>query len=144
MPRLAPPAVLAALMAALVAPPAHAYSARNKLTVFATSDPQVMEVVGRSGSAGPDFFCAAGEFARGPLGARASDRLVIVEPVSRSARFNGRRSLLMAVVPRGTPLPRPTGLVLDPSHVGENLSVAHARFLCNSLTRDRGRRGLFD
>ena len=131
-----PSPVPAALVAALAMLPvtASAYTARNNLSVFATSDPRVIEVVGRSGSGGSDFFCAAGEFARGPLGAGATDRLVVVEPVARNPRFNNRRSVLMAVVPPDTPLPR-GGLILDPSRPGENLSVGHATFLCNHVRR---------
>lgn len=134
-----PTAILAALLVLATALPAAAYIARNRLTVFETSDPRVMEVVGRSGSGGSDFFCAAGEFARGPLGAGATDRLVVVRPASRNPRFNNRRSVLIAVVPPGTPVPR-GGLILDPGHVGENTTVAHAQFLCNSVQRG----GLFD
>lgn len=131
--------VLALLASLIVLPvPAEAFVARNKLTVFQTADPRVMEVVGRTGSGGSDFFCAAGQYARGPLRAGATDRLVVVEPVSRNPRFNNRRTVLIAVVPPGTPLPR-GGLLLDPSFVGENLTVAHARFLCNFT-----RRGSFD
>lgn len=134
-------ALLPALLAAAVALPALAdpFFARNKLRVFSTADPRVMEVLAQPGSAGPQFFCAAGEYARGPLRAGASDRLVVIDPVSRKARFNGQRTVLIALVPRGTPLPRRTGILVDASRVGENLSVAHARFLCNA---DR-RRGVF-
>jgi hypothetical protein len=136
---MSPTSILALLLAFLTAlpVPASAFTARNSLVVFPTSDPRVMEVVGASGSGGSDFFCAAGEFARGPLGARASDRLVVVEPVSRNPRYNNRRSVRIAVVPRGTPVPR-GGLILNPAFVGENLSVGHAAFLCNLTRRGRG------
>lgn len=128
---------LALLALSIVLPvPADAFTARNRLTVFSTSDAGVMEVVGRSGSGGSDFFCAAGEYARGPLGARATDRLVVIEPVSRNPRFNNRRTVVMALVPPETPLPR-GGLLLDPAYVGENLTVGHARFLCNVVRRTR-------
>lgn len=128
--------ILTALTALALAVPAAAYTARNSLIVFPTEDPRVMEVVGESGSGGSDFFCAAGEFARGPLGAGAADHLVVVEPVSRNPRYNNRRTVRIALVPRGTPLPR-GGLLLDPSYVGENLTVGHARFLCNLVQRGR-------
>ena len=87
---------------------AEPYFARNKLRVFETADPGVMEVLAQPGSAGAQFFCAAGEYARGPLGARSTDRVVVVAPASRSAdpRFRGQRTVKFALVPRGTPLPR--------------------------------------
>ena len=143
MPRTIRAALAATLLAAaLVAPgiaPADPFFARNRLLVYSTPEPGVMEVLSLPGTGGSEFFCAAGEYARGPLRARATDRVVVVEPVGPSRRFDGRDSVFMAVVPRGTPLPRQTGLLLDPSYVGENLSVAHAQFLCNSQNR-RGRR----
>ena len=132
--------ILATLLGLALALPAAAdpFFARNKLRVFETADPRVMEVLAQPGSAGPQFFCAAGEYARGPLRAAAADRLVVVDPVSRKARFRGQRTVLIALVPRGTPLPRRTGILIDAGHVGENLSVAHAQFLCNQERR-RGR-----
>lgn len=142
--RLAPLlAVLLALGAASPPVPAAAdpFFARNGHRVFSTSDPRVMEVLAQPGSAGPQFFCAAGEYARGPLRAQATDRLVVVDPVSRKPRFNGQRTVLIALVPRGSGVPRRTGLLVDPGYVGENLSVGHAQFLCNQQRR-RGR--LFD
>ena len=103
-----------------------------------------MEVVERPGlMAGPQYFCAAGEYARGPLRARATDRVVLVAPATRSPARNGQRTALIQLVPRGTPLPREEGLIsslfVSASDVGENLSVAHAQFLCNS-DRRRGSR----
>ena len=116
---------------------AEPYFARNKLRVFETADPGVMEVLAQPGSAGAQFFCAAGEYARGPLGARSTDRVVVVAPASRSAdpRFRGQRTVKFALVPRGTPLPRQSGVLLSVDYVGENRSVGHAQFLCNQERR---------
>lgn len=129
-------AALALLLAALAMPAASdPFFARNKLRVYSTEQPGVMTVLAQPGSAGPQFFCAAGEYARGPLRARATDRLVLVEPVGRNPAFRNQRTVRIALVPRGTPLPRRTGLLVSADHVGENLSVAHAQFLCNSEPR---------
>lgn len=122
----------AALVLSLAAPlPAAAeFFARNSLRVFPTSDPRVMEVVPFGAAGGSEFFCAAGEYARGPLGARSTDSLVLVRGARPSPRFQGRRTVLIALVPRGTPLPR-GGLILSQRSVGENLTVGHSRLLCN-------------
>ncbi len=144
-------AAILTLAAALALTPipaaADAFLARNGVWVYSTGTPGVMKVVARPGgpTAGPQFFCAAGEYARGPLRARATDRVVLTAPAARDPAFNGRRTVLMQLVPRGTPLPRERGfidnLLISATEVGENLSVAHARFLCNS---DRRRGRLFD
>ena len=140
-----PLAILAAVAAFVSAPvgpaAADAFLGRNGLWVYGTDEPGVMKVVAETASAGPQFFCAAGGYARGPLGARANDRLVLVGPARRDPAFNGRRTVLIALVPNGTPLPRDTGLLVSAYDVGENLSVGTAQFLCNS---NRRRGSLFD
>ena len=141
----APIAALIAALALFVAPgpaAADAFLARNGVWVHSTGTPGVMEVVERPGPmAGPQYFCAAGEYARGPLRARATDRVVLVAPATRSPQFNGRRTALIQLVPRGTPLPRDEGLIdsltLSAHDVGEHVSVAHAQFLCNHDRRVR-------
>lgn len=132
------PFALAALIVALAAPlPAAAeFFARNGLRVFPTGDPRVMEVVPFGAAGGSEYFCAAGEYARGPLGARSTDKLVLVRGARPSPRFQGRRTALIALVPRGTPLPR-GGLILSQRSPGENLTVGHSRFLCNSAPNRR-------
>ena len=135
-------AAAALVLSALPGPAAaDAFLGRNGLWVYGTGEPGVMKVVSEFASAGPQFFCAAGGYARGPLRARANDRLVLVAPARRDPEFNGRRTVLIALVPNGTPLPRRTGILVSAHEVGENLSVAHAQFLCESERR-RGR--LFD
>lgn len=129
---LALPLLAFALASCAAADP---FFARNKLRVYPTEQPQVMTVLAQPGSAGPQFFCAAGEYARGPLGARATDRLVLVEPAFRNPAFRNQRTVRIALVPDGTPLPRRTGILVSANQVGENLSVAHAQFLCNSEPR---------
>ena len=134
--------VALALPLAPSAAAADAFLARNGVWVYSTELPDVMKVVARPGlTAGPQFFCAAGEYARGPLRARAADRVVVVSPAARDPAFNGRRTALIRLVPRGTPLPRDRGLIdsltLSVGDVGEHVSVAHAQFLCNHDRRAR-------
>jgi len=126
---------LAALAACTAEPPREGvYLARNDLRVVPFA-PDRFEVLARAGTAGPDYFCAAGDFAQRFLNAGATDRVVVVEP-SGPSRFNpGGRGMVFRVAPAGSVRPS-GGITVRTGRAGENRTVAHARALCE-VRRER-------
>lgn len=91
------------------------------------------EVYARVAMTGGDAFCAAGDFARSALGARATDRVTIVTGLGPSATRPNQRSVTFRLSG-----PDPQGFVgsgplIRPQRAGTSLTVANAQFLC----RDR-------
>jgi len=128
--------VAAALLALATAacndapPRPNSFTASNGLQVVQFA-PDRFEVLARPGSGAPDFYCAAGEFARRMLDARAADRVVVVEPVGPS-RFNpGGRGVTFTVEPQGSVSPD-RGFAARVNRVGANYTVAHSVAFCRS------------
>jgi hypothetical protein len=130
--------LLCVLAASLATPaPAERGLARNGLAV--AGDARGFEVFARAGIGGPDYFCAAGDFARTHLNARATDRVEIAGPLGPSATQAHRRSVVFVLRPAGTG--RNSGLdvlLLRPRAEGTSRSVAHAAHLCATLERRGG------
>jgi len=134
-------ASLAATVAAGLAAPAAAAAerglARNGLPV--AGDARGFEVFARAGIGGPDYFCAAGDFARTHLNARPTDRVEIARPLGPSATQVHRRSVVFVLRPAGTGGNRGLDAVLlRPRAEGTSRTVAHAAHLCTTLERRRG------
>jgi hypothetical protein len=103
---------------------------RNGLRV--TGDAGGFEVFPSGAAAGAAIFCAAGDFARRRLGARATDRVEILHPIGRSRTVPTRRSVVFVLRPKGSG--RNTGLdavLLRPGRSGVSRTVSAAESLCN-------------
>lgn len=125
------PALLAALPAL-----ADRGVARNGLAV--AGDAAGFEVFARAGIGGPDYFCAAGDFARTRLNARPTDRVEIAGPLGPSATRADRRSVVFVLRPAGAGGNRGLdAVILRPRAAGTSRSVAHAAHLCDVLERRR-------
>lgn len=111
-------------------PPPQDHVARNGLLVFERADGK-FEVLARPGTAGSDYFCAAGDFARVRLNAGATDRVVMVRPDGPSGTIPGGRSAIFTVGPPG---PRTQALIstVPMRRAGASLPVASAQALCRS------------
>jgi len=108
--------------------PVSAWEARNWLEVNPVGADR-FEVIGRPGSAGPDFWCAAGEYAFLVLGAKGPDRIYLVRergPSDTTPRLSAAHFALTP--PVGDTSPKPPLLSLRA--VGDNLSVSFARHFC--------------
>lgn len=109
-------------------------STRNGMN--AAGDAARFEVFPGRAAGGADLFCAAGDFARVHLGARATDRVELVGAPAPSLTRPGQRSVVFALRPQSAA--RPTGLdtvLLRPRAEGNSRSVAFAANLCNSIER---------
>jgi len=129
---------LGILLALLVALPASAEQgiARNGLSV--AGDAERFEVFARAGLGGRDYFCAAANFARVHLGARATDRVVIVGGLGPSLTRPNRRSVVFALRPPDTNRGNAFGdILLRPRVEGTSRNVATGESLCREpLARD--------
>ena len=115
---------------------AHAYTAKNRLTVEPVSS-AVYEVVGRTGGSGPqDFWCAAGEYAFSQ-GARNNSRIYLVSGRQPSVSKPGGTAVRYTLSPEDAGVtPISPELVLNVDVPGDNLSVASAREFCTlSISR---------
>ena len=130
--------VLAASVALLAAPATAATGlARNGMAV--AGDATAFEVFPGRAAGGTEVFCAAGDFARRHLDARATDRVEITGPIGPSRTRPGRRSVVFALRAAGTGNNRGLdALVLRPWAEGASRSVAFAEALCGVADRRRG------
>lgn len=108
---------------------AMAWQAENRHFVNPVSD-TVFEVVGRSGSGGPEFWCAAGDYARRVIGSSATQRIYVVRGPAPAMTRNWNRAVLFSFdEPKDVDL-RP-GFTLSVTRVGENLIAASAQSYCS-------------
>lgn len=106
-----------------------AWLADNRHTVEPISE-SVFEVVGRSGSGGPEFWCAAGDYARRALGASAAQRVYLVRGPAPAITRDWNRAVLFSLVqPQDADLT--PGFNLSVDRVGENLNAAMAQSYCS-------------
>ena len=107
---------------------AGAWTAENHHRVAPVSK-SVFEVVGRSGSAGPQYWCAAGDFARRVLGTSAVQRIYLVRGPGVAQTQNRNKAVLFSLT---SPDNSDTThrLTLSVKQVGSNLSTAMARQYC--------------
>jgi hypothetical protein len=82
-------------------------------------------------SNGRDYFCAAADYAIRYLGARTSDRLVIVVPEMPRTGPRDPKSVHFRVVPRSEvpELPGSQGAI-DPRRAGENRNIGGSHQFC--------------
>ncbi len=123
-----------------LAPPAAAERAMVRNGMVVQGDAPGFEVFPGRAAGGTDLFCAAGDFARRHLNARATDRVEIVHPPASTsgATRPGRRSVGFALRPPGSGANE--GLdrwLLRPGAVGTSRSVAFAESLCGVVERRR-------
>jgi hypothetical protein len=137
---IARPLILAAALALAAALPGAAeartrMTASNGLSVAGTAER--FEVFARARSGGSDYFCAAGEFARRVLRARATDRVTVVAGLGRSPTRTTQNSVTFALSGPDRTQPFVAPLLLRPGRSGSTMSVGHAEFLCNQTSRSR-------
>ncbi|MFK7754864.1 MAG: hypothetical protein AB8B51_20255, partial [Sedimentitalea sp.] len=105
-----------------------AFHAENRHAVNAVND-QVFEVIGRAGSAGSDYWCAAGDYAHRVLKAGSSSRIYIVRergtPVTSKRKLGVQFSLTAPEKTLETP-----GITLRVDRIGDSLNTAEARNYC--------------
>jgi len=107
---------------------AGAWTARNYHKVAPVSD-TVFEVVGRAGSGGQEFWCAAGDYSRRVLGASVTQRVYLVRGPAPAQTQNWNRAVLFSLVPPVGVDPG-TSLFLSLKRVGDNLSASAAQQYC--------------
>lgn len=87
------------------------------------------EVLAEAGDNGSTFFCAAGDYARGALRARTTDRVIQTAPYGPSTVYPERRAVPFTVAAQDeTETQAP--ILLQRHRAGQTLSVGHAEALC--------------
>lgn len=119
---------LAAGLLALMPTLAPAWQADNLHTVNPLPG-GAFEVIGEPGSAGPDFWCAAGDYAIRVLGVESTQRIYIVRGRGAPETSDRKAAVQFALSPANGPDPRQR-LFLSMRRVGDNLSAAFARNYC--------------
>lgn len=107
------------------------FVARNDLLVFPMPD-GTFEVQARAGTAGPQYFCAAGDYAWRRLNVPFASRIVVVRPDGPSTTNPGGRGMAFKIVPQGAASGEGQGWTVSMRRAGENYTVAHSRALCRS------------
>lgn len=110
------------------------FVAANDLLVYPMPD-GTFEVQARAGTAGPQYFCAAGDYAWTKLNVSPASRVVVVRPSGPSTTNPGGRGMLFTIAPQGSvgrTIESPNDFLVSMHKVGENFSVAHSRALCRS------------
>lgn len=107
---------------------AGAWTAANRHKVEQVSD-TVFEVVGKSGSGGQEFWCAAGDYARRELGSSATQRVYLVRGPAPAQTANWDRAVLFSLVPPQDVDLR-TSATLSMKRVGDNLNATMAQGYC--------------
>lgn len=122
-------------MMALIATPGSALAWRSYdwLQVNPVSE-TVFEVVGQPRSGGPQYWCAAGEYAFQVLGASTTDQLYLVRGRGPAVTVNRRSAVHFSLVKPDAPPPAPS-YSLSVTVVGEAMSVAVAWNYCNGRVR---------
>lgn len=103
------------------------YAGPNGLQVFGTA--QEFEILTIAGRGKSDYFCAAGRFARDKLGARNTDRVIVLSGRTPSRIQPNRFAVVFSVT--GPDGPRPRVARIAGPWRGQNSSVGHANALCN-------------
>ncbi|MEM1363820.1 MAG: hypothetical protein AAGF94_19345 [Pseudomonadota bacterium] len=110
------------------------FTASNGARVFPLGSGE-FEVITRSNSAWSGYFCGASDYARIRLGRSPSDRVVVTQAIGPARTVPpGGRSVIFRVVPSNSGLPRTR---FNPSirRVGDNMSIGHARAVCDNRTQ---------
>ncbi len=117
-----------ALCLALVPGAGSAWTAWNSLQVNPVRD-SAFEVLGQSGSANVDFWCAAGDYARRVLAAPLGQRIYVVRGRAEAETGNRRSAVQFSLQAPEQVVDKPIGL-LSVTRVGENISAAMAFDYC--------------
>lgn len=121
--------ILAALAATMLPLGAHAFTAKNRLTV-SQIDAAVFEVVGRPGSGAREIWCAAGDYARSQ-NVPSNTRIYLESGRQPAVSRPGRTAVRFTLSPEAAGVtPIPPQLVLNVDVPGDNLSVAAATEYC--------------
>ena len=107
------------------------FVARYDLLVYPMPD-GTFEVQARAGTAGPQYFCAAGDYAWRRLNVPVAARMVVVRPDGPSSTNPGGRGMVFKVVPQGAATSEDQGWTVSMRRAGENHSVAMSRALCRN------------
>lgn len=111
--------------------PERPFIASNKQRVIPSIDGQPsFEVLSQPGAAGPQYFCAAAEFARSVLRANMNDLLVSTSAEGPSPTRPGFKSVMFELRPPAEAPSDPAGIILDVSRAGHVRSVATALQFC--------------
>lgn len=107
---------------------AAAWTASNHHKVAPVSETE-FEVVGRPGSAGQEYWCAAGEYAHQVLKAKVVQRIYLVRGPAPAQTATWDRAVLFSLTP---PAAGDAGAMirLSVKQVGSNLSSALAQQYC--------------
>jgi hypothetical protein len=121
-------ALLAALLAAPV--PAVAWRAWNRHEVLPVSN-GVFEVVAEIGygTAAPDYWCAAGDFAIREMGVPSNTRLYVWQPEGPSVNRERKKAVQFSTFPPPN-ADTSTQLTLTVRRAGDNLSASFAQNYC--------------
>jgi len=109
-------------------PPQQDHVARNGLLVYDRAGGS-FEVIAQPGTAGPQYFCAAGDFAQVRRNARATDRVVMTRPDAPSIHVPGRRSAVFSIEPPG-PRTQPLISLAPMNRAGASMTVSGALNMC--------------
>ncbi len=116
------------------------YLSVNGRRVVPLETPGTFEVIASPGDAGPQFFCAAADYAHRKLNARATDRVVVVRAAGDSLSYPGTRGVgfrLMSA--QGAPAD-PGAFFFDPRREGASATVGYGRHMCQYSDRRRSMR----
>lgn len=116
----------------LLASSAFAAAQLNAAGLEVRGTAEEIEVFSLAGTSGPEYFCAAGEYARHVLGIAANKRLVVTRTPGPSPTRSNRRSVSFAV----EDAPRLGGLdtvFVRAGQRGASRSVGMSQLLCESL-----------
>jgi len=107
------------------------FVASNKQRVYpAPQDPARFEVLSQPGAAGPQYFCAAAEYARKVLRAEMDDALVTLTPEGPSEVSTRHRGVQFELRPAAEAPPPDNALVLNLRNAGLSRRVAVALRHC--------------
>ena len=120
--------VTAGMAIALLPTLAGAWQADNLHTVNPLPG-GVFEVIGEPGSAGPDFWCAAGDYATRVLGVAGTRRIYIVRGRGAPQTSDRKVGVQFALSPASGADPGQS-VFLSMRRVGDNLSAVFARNYC--------------
>ncbi|MEX0338098.1 MAG: hypothetical protein AB3N11_03565 [Arenibacterium sp.] len=121
--------LIAGTLVAMMPATAFAWKAENRLDVNPLPSGEAFEVIGRPGSAGSEFWCAAGDYALRQLGAPGTARIYITRARGTPQTSNRLEAVQFSLTPVGAET-TPTPPFLSLRRVGDNLSVTFARNYC--------------
>lgn len=118
-----------AAIGALLPASAFAWKAENRLDVNPLPSGGAFEVIGRPGSAGSEYWCAAADYALRELGASSTARIYLTRARGAPETSNRREAVQFSLsATEGGAKSNPPFLSMR--RVGDNLSVSFAHNYC--------------